>query len=135
MAQRAVLAGHESGVAHATWSPDGERILTASWDGTARVWDVAMALDTGGSEAQLAVLYGHTDAVLRAAWNATGTRIVTASVDGTARIYDYVLMGDWPEAACQWVVRNMSAEEWERYVSAEPYRETCPGKPVPGRDY
>jgi WD40 repeat protein len=34
----AVLRGHESPVLSAAFSPDGSRIVTASWN-TARVWD------------------------------------------------------------------------------------------------
>jgi WD40 repeat protein len=31
---------HEGEVQHAAFSPDGERVVTASWDGTARLWFV-----------------------------------------------------------------------------------------------
>ena len=51
-AQLAVLRGHDSGVASAAYSPDGTRIVTASADRTARIWDAT----TG---AQLTVLRGH----------------------------------------------------------------------------
>ncbi|WP_304988748.1 WD40 repeat domain-containing protein, partial [Corallococcus sp. CA049B] len=33
-----VLRGDERPVPSAAFSPDGERVVTASWDGTARVW-------------------------------------------------------------------------------------------------
>jgi WD40 repeat protein len=33
------LLGHTSGVTAASFSPDGTRVVTASWDNTARVWD------------------------------------------------------------------------------------------------
>ena len=33
-----VLRGHQGPVLSAAWSPDGTRIVTASEDGTARVW-------------------------------------------------------------------------------------------------
>ena len=39
----AVLRGHEDGVQSAAFSPDGARIVTASWDKTARIWDVRYA--------------------------------------------------------------------------------------------
>ena len=65
----------------AAYSPDGTRIVTASEDKTARIWDAR----TG---AQLVVLPGHGNAVEFAAYSPDGTRIVTASADKTARIWD-----------------------------------------------
>jgi WD40 repeat protein len=32
------LAGHQSYVVSAVFSPDGKKIVTASWDGTAKIW-------------------------------------------------------------------------------------------------
>ena len=37
----ATLEGHTDGVWSAAFSPDGKRIVTASKDGTARLWDAA----------------------------------------------------------------------------------------------
>ena len=37
--ERSDLIGHRAGVRSVCWSPDGKRLATASWDGTARVWD------------------------------------------------------------------------------------------------
>ena len=39
----AVLRGHDSNVSSAAFSPDGSRIVTASLDNTARLWDAATA--------------------------------------------------------------------------------------------
>jgi WD40 repeat protein/TPR repeat protein len=80
-AQLAVLSGHSAPLTSAAYSPDGTRIVTASNDNTARIWDA----HTG---AQLAVLLGHGDHVEFAAYSPDGTRIVTASRDKTARIWD-----------------------------------------------
>ena len=74
-------SGHDDLVDSAAYSPDGTRIVTASNDKTARIWDAR----TG---AQLAVLSGHGDIVYSAAYSPDGTRIVTASRDKTARIWD-----------------------------------------------
>ena len=65
----------------AAFSPDGSRIVTASSDNTARVWDAA----TGKA---IVVLSGHEDGVISAAFSPDGSRIVTASWDQTARIWD-----------------------------------------------
>ena len=63
---------------------DGARVVTASGDGTARIWEPS-------SGRELAILRGHTDRVYRAEFAPDGTRVVTASQDGTARIH-YVLL-------------------------------------------
>ena len=36
-----VLRGHDGGVSSVAWSPDGRRLATASWDETARVWELS----------------------------------------------------------------------------------------------
>jgi WD40 repeat protein len=63
------------------FSFDGLRVVTASLDATARVWD-ALA----GRE--LAVLRGHTAEVTSAAFNPDGSRVVTTSNDGTTCVWD-----------------------------------------------
>ena len=70
------LSGHESEVTSAAFSPDGARIVTASWDETARIWDAA----TGK---EITVLRGHESEVTSAAFSPDGARIVTASWDTT----------------------------------------------------
>ena len=65
----------------AAFSRDGSRIVTASVDQTARIWDAATAKE-------IAVLRGHTFSVESAAFSPDGSRIVTASSDNTARIWD-----------------------------------------------
>ncbi|MCZ6545751.1 MAG: hypothetical protein O6913_08615, partial [Chloroflexi bacterium] len=61
--------------------PDGRRVVTASDDTTARVWDAA----TGGN---LVVLQGHSRGLRAAHFSPDGRRVVTASHDATARIWD-----------------------------------------------
>ncbi|MEI6429826.1 MAG: TIR domain-containing protein, partial [Pseudanabaena sp. ELA607] len=74
------LEGHTGRVISANFSADGSKIVTASWDGTARVWDVKGNL--------IAELKGHTGRVYSANFSADGSKIVTASWDGTARVWD-----------------------------------------------
>jgi len=76
-----LLRGHEGEVWSAVFSPDGSRVVTASPDKTARVWD-------GVTGRELAVLRGHEDRVSSAAFSLDGARVVTASADKTARVWD-----------------------------------------------
>lgn len=71
---------HDDRITVGVWSADGSRILTASNDDTARVWDSA----TGAELLRLQ----HDGPVYGAVWNVAETRILTWSFDGTARIWD-----------------------------------------------
>ena len=66
----------------AAFSPDGKRIVTASSDKTARLWDAETGKQIGEP------LKGHTASVSSAAFSPDGKRIVTASEDKTARLWD-----------------------------------------------
>jgi len=73
--------GHTDLVMSASFSPDGSRIVTASADNTAKVWDAK-------SGAEVLTLKGHTQYVVSASFSPDGSRIVTASADRTAKVWD-----------------------------------------------
>jgi WD40 repeat protein len=72
---------HARTVNSAHFSPDGRRVITASADGTAMIWDAR----TG---APLTPPLRHDDVVFGAQFSPDGTRVVTWSNDNTAQVWD-----------------------------------------------
>jgi WD40 repeat protein/serine/threonine protein kinase len=75
------LTGHTDVVDQVDFSPDGLKLATASWDGTAKVWEAA-------SGQELLTLSGHTGPVYSIAFSPDGTHLATASADGTAKVWE-----------------------------------------------
>ena len=75
-----ILQGHTESLYHAAFSPDGQYVVTASFDKTARLW---RADGTGVP----ITLQGHTGSVVHAAFSPDGQYVVTASFDKTARLW------------------------------------------------
>src|SRR5205085_10333669 len=63
---------HKGPVSSVAWSPDGKRLVTGSFDKTAKVWDA----DKGQ---ELLFLKGHTGAVTSVAWSPDGKRLATGA--------------------------------------------------------
>jgi WD40 repeat protein len=74
------LKGHVYTIYDLAFSRNGERLASASHDGTVRIWEVA----TG---AALQELKGHEAAVHGVAWSPDGKQVVSGSIDKTARIW------------------------------------------------
>lgn len=72
---------HEGKINFAAFSPDGKRIVTASDDKGARLWDVKTCK-------QLGLPLMHNGFVAYAAFSPDGKRLVTASWDKTVRLWD-----------------------------------------------
>lgn len=94
------LEGHTGRITRITYSADGKRILTASHDGTVRMWDAdgkeLLRLDAHMGQ-KVAVyssgLQPREDRYInRGAWDAAfssdGKRIVSGGADGTVRVWD-----------------------------------------------
>jgi WD40 repeat protein/class 3 adenylate cyclase len=78
--RRGELRGHSDVIQDVAFAPDGT-VVTASWDGTAKIWD----LDT---RRELATLRGHSGAILGVAVSPDGTDVATGSIDGTTKLWD-----------------------------------------------
>jgi len=72
---------HEGAIVSAQFSPDGQRIVTASGDGTVRIWDERSGRAIGAP-------LRHEGPVVSAQFSPDGQWIVTASIDKTARVWN-----------------------------------------------
>ncbi|WP_053627776.1 hypothetical protein [Streptomyces sp. XY511] len=78
------LATHDDVVTSLAFAPGGKLLASASWDGTARLWQV-----TGGRALwPLSALHGHTRFVRCVTFSPDGRTLVTAAEDGTARVWN-----------------------------------------------
>lgn len=74
------LDGHPKRVTLAEFSPSSRRLVTASRDNTARIWEVA----SGG---MLAAMSGHEAEIFAATFSPDGRHVLTGSMDNTARLW------------------------------------------------
>ena len=75
------LYGHTHTVRSVSFSPDGTRIASGSFDRTIRLWDAS----TGE---ELHTLKGHTSSVRSVSFSPDGTRIASGGEDKTIRLWD-----------------------------------------------
>jgi small GTP-binding protein len=76
-----VLKGHEMPVWGVTVTPGGKRAVSASADGTLKVWDLSSGKNT-------ATFKGHKGRVNSVAVTPDGKRAVSASADGTLKVWE-----------------------------------------------
>lgn len=74
------LAGHSDKVFSVSFSTDGNRVVSASRDGSAKVWDVSTGTCTQ-------TLIGHSSPVSNAKFSPNGANVATAANDNTVRLW------------------------------------------------
>jgi WD40 repeat protein/serine/threonine protein kinase/DNA-binding XRE family transcriptional regulator len=79
---RQTLTGHTAALTSLAFNPTGERLLTSSSDGTARLWD----LSTG--QELVAIQKDPPEEVVVASFSPNGKLIATGGTDSVARIWD-----------------------------------------------
>lgn len=75
------LTGHQKTVNHVAFSPDANKIASASFDNSVKLWDA----QTGKF---IATLRGHVASVYRLAWSSDSRLLVSASKDSTLKLWD-----------------------------------------------
>jgi WD40 repeat protein len=112
------LKGHTGDVNAVVFSPDGMLLVSVGDDHTIRLWDTATRAPFAEP------LTGHVDKVLAVAFSPDGALLATGSTDSTIRLW--ATPRTWTNNACEVAGRNLSQDEWDRYVGqAIPYLRHC----------
>jgi WD40 repeat protein len=117
------LRGHEGKVKTVVVSPDGHTLASGGADRTIRLWDSRQPAE------ESAVLPGHTGDVNSLSFSPDGQWLASGSDDRTIRMW-IVNSQALADMVCEKVRRNLTEDEWNRFVGEDiPYERTCPNLP------
>ena len=123
------LGGVQRNIVDVAYSPDGQLIAATTLDSTAQLWDADSGLPIGPS---LRFDDAVADRETNLAFSPDGRALATSGPLGSVTLWD-LDPDSLAEHACQTAGRNLSRDEWRRYMPADTdYRKTCPQWPEAG---
>jgi WD40 repeat protein/DNA-binding SARP family transcriptional activator len=113
------LEGHGGPTTSAAFSPDGSILATAGSDGSPILWDVRTQKQLG------APLPGPSQGTrMHAAFTGDGRRLIAQYFDGQTWVWD-IDPSSWRDRACSIAGRNLTHDEWKKYLPDRAYRRSC----------
>jgi guanine nucleotide-binding protein subunit beta-2-like 1 protein len=103
---RRAFTGHSHFVSDVVISSDGQFVLSGSWDGTLRLWDI----NAGVCHRQFV---GHKKDVLSVAFSADNRQIVSGSRDKTIKLWNTL-------GVCKYTIEESGHSEWVSCVRFTP---------------
>jgi WD40 repeat protein len=111
------LRGHDDAVDAVALAPDGRWLASGGEDGTARLWDIESGFGIS--------LPGPSGAVRAVAFSRDGRSLAAGDDDGAVRIWD-LRLATWIKRACLLANRNLSQQEWDRWIGQDlGYERSC----------
>jgi WD40 repeat protein len=121
----APLKGHQGEIWKLAFSPDGKTLASVSKkDHTIILWDVDTHQPFGPA------LKGQQGPVYALAFSPDGKILVSGGGGEKIVMWD-IDVQSWLERARYIANRNLSKDEWLRYMGDRPYHRTCPDLPEP----
>lgn len=111
------LTGPEDALTGVSFSPDGKIVAASGLKGRVFLWEAGSGHPVGPG------LQG-TDSALNVTFHPNGKFLVSGT-DQSVLLFD-LRYETWRVEACRTVARNLTDEEWHKYLRREPYRRTCP---------
>ena len=121
------LIGNIDDLQSVAFSPDGKTLASGGrqeiilWD----VTDPLLPVQLGNP------LTGHTDWVMSVVFSPNNKLLASGSYDFAVRLWN-LDTDDWLERTCAVIGRNLTRDEWAKYLPTEEYHLTCPQWP-PGK--
>jgi WD40 repeat protein len=133
-----ILPVKTHGIGSLAFRPNSQSHILAvgDWDHKIQIWNLPDNIwdyeDINlSSNITPLILGGHTGGISSLSFSQDGNYLASASHDGTVRIWEVDTQG-LANSVCQRVWRNLSREEWNRFVGKEiEYQKTCEDRPFP----
>ncbi|RSM90393.1 TIR domain-containing protein [Kibdelosporangium aridum] len=113
------ITGHTGPVYSVAFSPDGRLLASGSGDNSVRVWDVTTRTQVSDP------ILGHSRPVRSVKFSPDGRSLASGGEDTMVRMWDVGYAVDIVKSLCDKVKRDLTADEWARYVPDVEYRTVC----------